>query len=139
MAAGVAGALQGALVDALAADAGVRALFGTPARIVEEASDDPAFPYALIERHEVRMGGSSGAAEAEHTLTLVAISRWGGRRDAVEALGVLRAGVERAVLALAGARVVLVHVVYGDVFRTSDARRFRGLLRVRIIVEGVEP
>lgn len=135
MAVGVAGRLQEALLAALAGDAGVQAVFGVPARFVERAGEDLAFPHAVVERHEVRPADSAGVAGGEHVLTFSVHSRWDGRADMVQAVQALRAGLEGAEPVVEGARVVLMHALYADVFRASDGRSYRGLLKVRVVVE----
>ncbi len=135
--AGAEAALQDALMAALRADPGVRSVFGDPARVYDDETRGPSHPFANLERHESRPINASETMSTEHILTLSTTSRHGGRREAKEALGALRAALETASLQPAGQNVVLAHATYGDVFRTSDIRAFRGVLRVRIITEGV--
>jgi len=116
--------LLDALMSALRADDGVRAVFGTPARIFDDESEAPVFPFAVLERHDVTPAGSSLVAGAEHRFTL--------------AVGALRNGADRFAPNLPGQRVVLAQTVYSDVVRTPDRRRFRGLVRIRIITEETE-
>lgn len=128
-------ALERAFLVALRADADVQAVFGNPARIFDDESPEPVFPYAELERHEVEDRGTSGKAGQAHTLTLSVRSRDDGRAGAKAALGALRAASERAEVALMGQRTVLIQPVYSDVMRARDLRSFRGVLRVRIITE----
>jgi len=130
--------LLDALMSALRADDGVRAVFGTPARIFDDESEAPVFPFAVLERHDVTPAGSSLVAGAEHRFTLATASRHGGRALAREAVGALRNGADRFAPNLPGQRVVLAQTVYSDVVRTPDRRRFRGLVRIRIITEETE-
>ncbi|MEM7662001.1 MAG: DUF3168 domain-containing protein [Pseudomonadota bacterium] len=126
-----------ALLQALRADTDVQAVFGDPARIHESETQEPIYPYAILERHETRPAGSAGVSGTEHILTLGIASRFGGRRYAREFMGAIRAAVERAELAIAGQRAVLSYTSYGDVFRARDRRTLRGLLRIRIITEEI--
>lgn len=128
-------ALQRAFLAALRADADVQAVLGDPARIFDDESPAPVFPYARLERHEVAERSATGAAGQAHTLSFGIRCRDGGRAAAKDAVGALRAAAEAADLALAGQRVVLIQPVYSDVVRTPDLREFRGLLRIRIITE----
>ena len=128
-------ALERAVLVALRADADVQAIFGNPARVFDDETLEPAFPYAELERHEVEERGSSGASGHAHTLNFAIHSRDGGRAAAKDATGALRAACERMSLTLSGQRVVLIQPVYSDVLRAPDLRSFRGLLRVRIITE----
>lgn len=127
--------VQRAVLAALRADPGVQAIFGDPARIYDDETRGPAYPFAVLERHETRPSNSSCVAGAEHTLTLAVTSRHGGRSQAREALGALRAAIEGTDFAVANQVIVLAYPTYGDVFRTRDQQTFRSILRVRIISE----
>ncbi|MEO0982694.1 MAG: DUF3168 domain-containing protein [Pseudomonadota bacterium] len=136
LSAGAETAVQDALMAALRADPVVQSVFGDPARVHDDETRGAAFPYARLERHETRPADASGCAGAEHVVTLSTLSRHGGRREAVDAVSALREAVNRADLQPVGQRVVLVQPTYSDVFRTTDRRAFRGVLRIRIISEG---
>lgn len=124
-----------AVMDALRADPDVQAQFGTPPRVYDDETQGPSYPYATLERHETRPDGAAGVAGTEHILTFAVASRFGGRAYAKEALGALRAAIERADIVPDGQLVVLAYPTYGDVFRTRDRQAFRGILRIRIITE----
>lgn len=127
--------VQKAVMTALRADEDVKQVFGTPPRIYDDETQGPSYPYATLERHEVRPAGAAGVAALEHVLTLSVASRFGGRAYAKEAVGALRAAIERADIVPDGQHVVLAHPTYSDVFRTNDRQAFRGILRLRIISE----
>jgi hypothetical protein len=127
--------VQAALMAALVADAGVQAAFGAPARVYDDETEAPAYPFARLERHEVRPSGASGGEAHEHFVTLSVTSRYGGLRDAKAALAALRNAVETADWSGAGRHIVLAHTVYADVMRRFDRRAFRGVIRFRIISE----
>ncbi|MEQ3648872.1 DUF3168 domain-containing protein [Hyphomonas sp.] len=128
-------AIQDALMALLRADAGVQAIYGTPARVFDAESDAPIFPYAQLERHEVTAAGAALVDGHEHRLMLAVFSREDGLKAAKAAVAALRAAVEGADWTAAGVHVVMAHVVYGDVMRTADKRAFRGIIRIRIISE----
>lgn len=127
--------VQAALLEALRADAGVQAIFGASARIYDDETEAPAFPYAQLERHECRPAGASGGEAHEHFITISVTSRHGGLREAKAALVALREAVDSAGWAGAGRHIVLAHAVYADVMRRFDRRAFRGVIRFRIISE----
>ena len=127
--------LERAVLESLRSDGDVQAIFGNPARIFDDETEQPAFPYAELERHGVEPRNISGSAGQAHTLTISTRSRDGGREEAKAALGTLRAAANRMTLALTGQRTVLVQPVYSDVMRAPDLRSFRGVLRIRIITE----
>lgn len=128
-------AVQAALMAALRADAGVQAIFGASARIYDDETEAPAFPYARLERHECRPAGASGGEAREHVITLAVLSRYGGLREAKAGLAALRAAFEGADWSGAGRHIVLAYTTYCDVMRQFDRRAFRGVIRFRIISE----
>lgn len=127
--------LLSALVAAVRADPDVQSVFGIPARVYEDEPERGAYPHAFVQAHKTTPAGSVLSDGAVHRVTMAVRSRHGGRAEAREALGVLRAAIERAELSLSGQRVVLVLAVYSDVLRSRNLRSFRGLLRLRIITE----
>jgi Protein of unknown function (DUF3168) len=127
--------LTGALLAVLREAPAVRDIFGSPARIYDDESAAPAFPFARIERHETLSAGASLSAAFEYRISVAIYSRDGGLEDAKKALNALRSVVEAAPLSVPGYHVVLAHVIYADTLRASDRRLFRGLIRIRIIIE----
>ncbi|MEZ6001418.1 DUF3168 domain-containing protein [Hyphomonas sp.] len=127
--------MQAALMTLLRADAGVKAVFGVPARVLDAESEEPLYPYALIDRHESSPAGASLVDGLEHRITLACYTRDYGVRGAKECLSALRAAVEGAVWAVEGQHIVLSQVIFADAMRTPDKRAFRGVVRIRIISE----
>lgn len=128
-------AVQAALMALLRADADVQSVFGTPARVLDAESEEPLYPYALLERHETSPAGASLATGLEHRIALASYSRDDGVRGAKQCLSALRAAVEGADWTVAGQHIVLSQVIYADAMRTADKRAFRGVVRIRIISE----
>lgn len=128
-------AVQAALMTALREDAGVQAIFGASARIYDDETEAPAFPFARLERHECRPVGASGGEAHEHMVTLAVSARQGGLGAVKAALGALRLALEAADWNGAGRHIVLAHTVYADAMRQFDRRAFRGVIRFRIISE----
>ena len=128
-------AVQAAVMAALRGDSGVRAFFGDTARIYDDETEAPAFPFARLERHECRPIGASGGEASEHVITLAVLSRYGGLREAKAGLAALRAAFEGADWSGAGRHIVLAYTTYADTMRQFDRRAFRGVIRFRIISE----
>lgn len=128
-------AVQTALMTALRGDAGVQAIFGANARVYDDETEAPAFPFARIERHECRPVGASGGEASEHVITLAVLSRYGGLREAKAALAALRQALDGADWSEAGRPIALAYTTYSDVMRQFDRRAFRGVIRFRIISE----
>jgi len=120
---------------ALCADAGVQALLGASARVLDDPPPDPVFPYATLGRIESRPADASGAEAIEHALTLHVWSRYGGRAEALDVIGAMRAALHDQILEIEGRRAVLSYVVFTDVFRSGDGRTTHGVLRLRIVTE----
>jgi len=128
-------ALAAALYSTLRADAGVKALLGDPARVYDAAPDDVVFPYATLGRIETRNADAAAATALEHIVTLHAWSRYGGRAEVLDVVDAMRVAAQGASLIMTGRRVVLLHALFSDVFRSGDARTTHGVLRLRAISE----
>lgn len=130
-------AVQAALLAMLRSAPAVKAVFGTPARVFDDESEAPAFPYAQLERHECLPSGASETQSHMHKISIAVLSRDGGLAAAQAALSSIRAVIEGANWAVPGRHIVLAHVIYADVMRRADRRAFRGLIRIRIVSEEV--
>jgi hypothetical protein len=131
----VSGDMAGALLAALRGDGAVQAVFGSPARLYDDESEAPAFPFARLERHEMRTLPAAGGDTAEDILTLSVSSRHGGLREAKACLDTLREAFGRVEWSVPGRSIGLAYTLYADVMRQSDRRAFRGVIRFRIFSE----
>ncbi len=129
--------LIAAVLSALRADAAVQAALGDPARIYDDETPGPAYPYAVIERHESQAADTVHARGLEHTLQVATYSRHGGAYESKRLLSALRAAFETMQIALPDQRVVLIVPTYCDAMRTKNQYQFRGVLRIRIVTEVV--
>lgn len=128
-------ALLAAMRAACAADADVRAVLGDPARLYDNRPKAPIFPFLTIGRVETVAADASESPALNHTITLHVWSREAGKAEAMAALAALRACLHNAALTVAGRRLVLLGVVYADIFLSPDARSTQGLMRLRAITE----
>jgi hypothetical protein len=128
-------ALAAAIRGAASADSGVKALLGNPARLYDDPPSDPVFPYLTIGRVETTPADASAADALEHVVTLHVWSRYGGRAEALDVIGALRAVLHNAALSVEGRRLVLLLATFADVFRSGDGRTTHGVLRLRAITE----
>lgn len=126
-------ALAASLRVAALADEDVQAVLG--ARIYDEPPADVAFPYVTLGRVETRASDVQGTDALDHAVTLHVWSRYGGRAEALDAIGALRNALHDAALAIDGRRLVLLYAVYADVFRAGDGRTTHGVLRLRALTE----
>ncbi|MEM9226078.1 MAG: DUF3168 domain-containing protein, partial [Pseudomonadota bacterium] len=116
-------------------DSEVQAVLGAPARLFDDETQGPAYPYAVLERHEYLDAGAAMSCAQEHLIRIATYSRHDGHYEAKSILGALRAGVERLSLSLPGQNLVLAHVTYCDAMRTRDRRLFRGVFQFRLVIE----
>jgi len=128
-------ALAAAIRSAALADASVKALLGDPVRLYDEPPADGAFPYVTIGRVESRPVDASAVEAQEHFVTLHVWSRYGGRAEALDVVGALRAVLHSAALSVAGRRLVFIFAQFADVFRAGDGRTTHGVLRLRAVTE----
>ena len=128
-------ALLDTLLEALRADADIQSAFGSPARLYDDETRSPVYPYAYVDQFQTEVLGSARHSESEHRITFVIHSRYGGRQEAKALIGAFRAALDHLSLQPPGQSVVLCHTVYSDTLRSSDLRSFRSLIRVRIITE----
>ncbi len=128
-------ALAAAIRSAAMADAGLRSLLGDPARFYDDPPPDVAFPYVTLGHVESRTIEASGGAATEHALTLHVWSRYGGRAEALDIIGALRAALHDASLTITGRRLVFLFAQFADVFRSGDGRTTHGVLRLKAMTE----
>jgi hypothetical protein len=126
-------ALAAAIRAAAMEEPAVQALIGE--RFYDEPPPDVTFPYLTIGRVESNPVDASEREALEHGVTLHVWSRYGGRAEALEVIGALRACLHNAGLDIAERRLVLLFVLFTDVFRSGDGRTTHGVLRLRAITE----
>ena len=126
-------ALAAAIRAAAMEDAAVQALVSE--RFYDEPPPDVTFPYISIGRAESRPIDSSEREALEHGVTLHVWSRYGGRAEALDVIAALRGCLHNAALDVADRRLVLLFVLFTDVFRSGDGRTTHGVLRLRAITE----
>lgn len=128
-------ALLEALRVALVADAGVQTALGDPARVYDQPPADVVFPYVTLGRMESRAVDASATDALEHAVTLHVWSRYGGRAEALDVIGAMRAALHDAALTIEGRKLVLLFAVFADAFRSGDGRTTHGVLRLRAVTE----
>lgn len=131
---GAEGALEGAIIEALEADAAVAALLGDPVRLMGRGDPYPAFPYLEIARHVSEPTGASGVEASEHRVDLVVVSRDDGGAAGKAAVAAMREALSAASFPMEGWRCVLLFPAFSDVLNAGRGR-WRAVLRVRAVVE----
>ena len=128
-------ALLVAMRAALLASVDLQATLGDPVRVYDEPPPDAVFPYVTLGRMESRAVDASATDALEHAVTLHVWSRYGGRGEALDAIGAMRAVLHNAALTIEGRKLVLLFAVFADVFRSGDGRTTHGVLRLRAVTE----
>ncbi len=127
--------LQGEILRVLSASSEIVSKFGDPVRLVSGDGAKSAFPFIRIERHEVRTTDPSGAGPEDHRVRFEILSRNGGRTEAGLLVQMLSDTLRTMNRQLDDVRIVLVHPVYSDVFLRNDGISYRGVLRLRLLIE----
>ncbi|MGQ0740927.1 MAG: DUF3168 domain-containing protein [Alphaproteobacteria bacterium] len=128
-------ALQQAVFAALVNDAGVQAMLGDPPRIYDKPPGDAPLPYLLVGDGVEEEWGTATGEGAEHTLTLHAWSRAGGRKESREILAAVYNALHGAEIALDGFHLVNLRFLLSQVLVESDALTFHAIARYRAVVE----
>ncbi len=127
-------ALESAIFAVLDADEGVTAILGSPLRVLEVESPQPAFPYLEIVRHQSVPSGSAGVEASEHRIDLAAVSRMDRGAGCMAVIGAIRLALETGELVLDGWRCTLLAPVFVDTLRVGVGR-WRTILRLKAVVE----
>ena len=126
--------LRAAIHKSLSRDAALASLLGG-ARVYDAIPRGVAFPYVTIGGARITSFATDADEGEEHLLTLHALSRQGGHREATAITGALVQALDDAPLALAGHRLVYLRFTFADVRREGDGRTYHGLVRFRALTE----
>jgi hypothetical protein len=127
-------ALQDALIAALAADEGVQAVLGDPARVSRRGGELPAYPYFEVSRHVSEPAGSAAVDGTDHRLDLAIVSRNDGGVGGLDGMAAVRQALVTLELPMAGWRCILLAPVFMDQLRQGGGV-YRAILRIRAVVE----
>ncbi|MFZ3035382.1 MAG: DUF3168 domain-containing protein [Parvibaculum sp.] len=128
-------ALQKALFEKLAGDAGVTALVG--ARLHDNPPGDVTFPYLTLGEAQVDDWSDDGQEGAEHRLSLYVFSRVGGRAEAKAVMGAVNAALHDAALTLEGHRLINLRFQSAETRQENDGATWRGTIRFRAVTEKI--
>ncbi len=126
--------VEQALLDLLAADAGVQAALGDPIRVKTGDADRPAYPFLEIAAHQSRTTDVAGFAGGEHIIDLAVTSFNDKGQGGLAGLGAVRAALRDARLSMDGWRDVLITPIFADILRAAPGL-WRAILRLRIVIE----
>jgi len=128
-------ALQTAVRGVLAADEGVKACLGDPARLYDEPPPNPTFPYLTCGRSECLPFDGDHQAVVEQILHLHIWSQYGGRKEARQIVAAVRLALQDLALTADGYHHSNVRATYTDVFRVGDGMTTQGVVRLRALTE----
>jgi hypothetical protein len=127
-------ALQEACVAALAANAGVKALIGDPARIYDDVPRGPVYPYLTMGEGGETDWSFQGGEGVELRLIATAWSRYAGRKEAKYLIDRIRTVLHDANLVVSGWRLVNLRFESADYAR-GPGGAYRGTARFRAAME----
>jgi hypothetical protein len=130
-------ATREAIHAALGADPRVQAVLGQPVRLHAAPVSDSLFPHAVWRSISTRPNGSVLGAGEVHDMTLEVRTLETGADVAERAVHALSAAINSVRPVSAEIHIVLLMTTLADVMRGPDGRTFRGLIRLRAVVEPV--
>jgi hypothetical protein len=128
--------LQEACVAALAADAGVRALAGDPARIHDDVPRNPVYPFLTVGEGSETDWSVQGSEGIEARILISAWSRYAGRKEVKDLIHRVRTVLHDASLGLTAWRLINLRMESADYAR-GPGGAYRGTARFRAAMEKV--
>lgn len=121
-----------ALLARLAADSGLQALLGTPARVVDQMATAPAFPYLRLVNVEQRDASLKGQGACTLMITLQSLSRSCHGDETRRIIAALRDCLHDATFAVSGATLVRCQEDLSAIHADHDV--MLGTARYRVVV-----
>lgn len=129
-------ALQKAVFTTLSGHQPLSDLMGA-ARVFDDVPRDAEFPYISFGPCASRDWSTGSDEGQEHTLTLNAWSRGGGRREVLHILMLVESLLDGADLVLDGHRLVNLRHEVSEASREDDGETYRGVARFRAVTEAM--
>ena len=126
--------LPSALLAALAANTGVRALLGNPARVYDHRPAMAAFPYVVLAMSESRDIGTKTLQVSSQLVTLQVYTRQRSGSEARQVLAALKEALHDASVALGAGHVVRCQEEGSSVRYDSKSESSTALARYRVVV-----
>ncbi len=136
MSAGAEAALQQAVLTVLRDAEGIKAKFGTPARVFDRSPRQAAYPHIEWVRQESKAIDGEGAELSEHRFDIAVMAREGDVGASGEGLKRVREVLLDQPLAIEGWRCVVLTPVYAGLAPTPQGD-WRALVRLKAILEPV--
>lgn len=123
------------LHQALNNDPALALLLGTPARLYDQAPEDPIYPYLTYGTARCEDIGGDESPLTAHIMTLHLWSRYGGRAEMLDLMAAMRGAVENSGAYFSDCHLVSANVLYTDIFRANDGRTLHGVMRLALRLE----
>ena len=125
--------LQKAIYSELAADAGVKALIGDPARLYDHVSASPTYPYVTLGEAIAIDESTFGKLGQEHMVDVDTWSRYRGAKEAKEIMSVISKALHEATLTLSGFDHAGIMLDFSQLLRDPDGITRHGVQRFKAI------
>ena len=126
--------LQEACVAALAANAGVKALFGDPPRIHDDVPRNPVYPFLTVGEGGETDWSFQSVDGVEARIVVSAWSRYAGRKEVKDAIDRIRTVLHDASLSLSGWHLINLRFESAEYAR-GPGGAYRGTARFRAALE----
>lgn len=126
-------AFQSGLLDHLRGDAGVAAILGE--RVFDLPRSGVRYPFLYLGRVESDAADASQTSLTELRQTLLIRGRRDDADTIKQAMGAIRTALDAPLELDPSHKAVHAHLVYADLFSTSDTRIVQGLVRVRALLQ----
>jgi len=130
-------AVQDALYTALAGDAGIQALLGSPARIYDHVQPDATFPFITLGATQAEPYDTVDHGGMSQRVALHVWSRQRGRKETKMILDALYQRLHHGVLTIAGQKLVLCRFISAEALLDDDGLTYHGLAQYQIITQSV--
>lgn len=125
--------LQKAIYSELAANAGVKALIGDPARLYDQVPSSPTYPYVTLGEAIAVDESTFGKLGQEHMVDVDTWSRYRGAKEAKEIMSAISAALHEATLTLSGFDHAGIMLDFSQLLRDPDGITRHGAQRFRSI------
>ena len=125
--------LQKAIYSELAADAGVKALIGDPARLYDQVPSSPTYPYVTLGEAIAVDESTFGKLGQEHIVDVDTWSRYRGSKEAKSIMSAISAALHEATLTLSGFDHAGIMLDFSQLLRDPDGITRHGVQKFKSI------
>lgn len=126
--------LADTLISKLAADTGIQALLGNPARVYDHRPAMASFPYAVIAQGEARDMGTKTLAAVSHGVNVEIFSRQRSGKECRQVLAAIKTALHDASVTLAAGSLSRCQEEFATVRFDEEAQAAHAQARYRCVV-----